>query len=101
MIDVLLGISMTGSKYLLEESYTLSLRSGHWKYIAPQEKDTPLWLRNKKIETGLAARAQLYDLNSDPAERNNVVDRYPKIVSRLQSELNKIKKGAAVVTVVK
>ncbi|WP_261387965.1 hypothetical protein [Chitinophaga pinensis] len=33
-LDVWLGKSKQGRKYLLEESYTLALRDKRWKYIA-------------------------------------------------------------------
>jgi arylsulfatase A len=92
MMNVLLGKSTTGREYMLEESYTLSLRNNEWKYIAPQENGTPYWLRRKKIETGLIRTVQLYNLKDDPGEKNNVADRYHQLVQQLQQELDKIKK---------
>ena len=93
MLAELLGTSKKGRTYMLEESFTLSLRKENWKYISPQEKQAPDWLKNKTIESGLKPIAQLYDLKNDPGEENNLADQYPKIVMELKEELKKIKKG--------
>jgi arylsulfatase A-like enzyme len=89
-LDVWLGRSTQGRKYLLEESYTLSFRKDTWKYIAPQEKPVPEWLKNKKVESGLEAVPQLYDLQRDPGEAHNVADQHPEIVKALKAELKKL-----------
>ncbi|MBP6386412.1 MAG: arylsulfatase [Pseudarcicella sp.] len=68
-----MGKSLIGRNWLLEESYTLSIRTAKWKYINPHEKGTPSWLVNKKVETGLMKTEQLYDLIKDPQEKNNVL----------------------------
>jgi arylsulfatase A-like enzyme len=93
MLAELLGTSKKGRAFMLEESFTLSLRKENWKYISPQEKQAPDWLKNKKIESGLMPIAQLYNLKNDPGERNNLADQYPEIVQELKEELEKIKKG--------
>jgi arylsulfatase A-like enzyme len=90
-LPVLLGAAGNNQEYMLEESYTLSLRYGRWKYIAPQEKRPPDWLKNKQIESGLSQQPQLYDLQSDPAEKNNVASQDPDMVKHLQTALEKIK----------
>lgn len=91
-LDVLLGKSKEGREMLLEESFTFSLREGKWKYIAPSAEVPPTWLSNKKIEAGLMAKPQLYDLEKDPKEQKNLATQYPEIVSRLEENLNDIKK---------
>jgi arylsulfatase A len=91
-MGVLLGSSKQGSTYLLEESYTLSLRKENWKYIAPQEKLTPGWMKNKKIESGLSTQPQLYNLKTDAGEKNNVAEKHPAMVQQMQQQLNKIRK---------
>jgi arylsulfatase A-like enzyme len=91
-LSVLLGQSKKGRDYMLEEAFTLALRKGNWKYIAPQEKGTPEWLENKKIETGLMSVPQLYNLKNDPAELHNLANQHPEIVKQLDAELNRIRK---------
>lgn len=89
-LDAWLGRSKQGREYLLEESYTLSLRRNTWKYIAPQQVPVPDWLKNKKIEPGLEQVPQLYDLKKDPGEKHNLADQHPDIVKALKAELEKI-----------
>lgn len=91
-LTVLLGQSSKGRDYMLEEAFTLALRKDNWKYIAPQEKGTPEWLKNKKIETGLMSVPQLYNLKNDPAEQHNLATQYPELVKQLEAELNRIRK---------
>ncbi|SFO84637.1 Arylsulfatase A [Chitinophaga sp. YR627] len=89
-LDVWLGKSVQGRKYLLEESYTLALRDKRWKYIAPQTTPTPDWMKNKKIATGLAPVEQLYDLQKDPGETHNLASQHPEIIKTLKAELKKL-----------
>lgn len=91
-LAVLMGQSNKGRDYMLEEAFTLALRKGNWKYIAPQEKGTPGWLKNKKIETGLMKEPQLYDLAKDPGEQHNLAHQHPELVKQLETELNRIRK---------
>lgn len=90
--DVLLGHSKKSRTFIIEEAYTLALRKGDWKYIAPQQKATPDWLKNKKVETGLQSTPQLYNIKQDPGEKKNVAEQHPEIVKALQTELENIKK---------
>jgi len=91
MLATLLGLSKKGREYMPEESYTLSLRKGNWKYIAPQERPTPAWLKNKKTENGLLPVPQLYNLKNDPGERKNIATQNPAIVKQLAAELARIR----------
>lgn len=94
-LAVLLGNSKDGRNEMLEEAFTLSLRKGDWKYIAPQEKSTPDWLKNKKVESGLMPVPQLYNIKNDPGEKMNVAGQHPEIVKQLTNELNTIRKMPA------
>ena len=77
---------------MLEESFTLSLRSGDWKYIEPFAGNTPDWLANKTaIKNGLEGTPQLFDLSKDQFEVTNVASKYPEVVTRLQARLDAIK----------
>ncbi len=91
LLDAWLGKSDKGRQEMLEEAYTLSLREGDWKYIAPQEKSTPQWLKHKKVESGLSKDVQLYNLKDDPGEKLNVAPRYPEKVKEMQGKLRGIK----------
>ncbi len=95
MLNVLLGKSEGGRTSMLEEAYTLALRSGNWKYIAPQTKPTPEWLKNKNVATGLAPYPQLYNLKTDIGEQNNVIDSFPEQAKKMKELLQQIqeKKG--------
>lgn len=68
---------------------TLSIIKGTWKYIEPS--DGPAIEFWTKMELGNAPEAQLYDLQSDPAEKANVADRHPDVVKELSEELRKVK----------
>jgi arylsulfatase A len=73
-----LGNDSKGREVLLEESFTLSIRKGNWKYIKPFEGNTPSWLANKNIEGGLSSEEQLFNLTEDPAESKNLAKRFPE-----------------------
>ncbi|VGO17732.1 Arylsulfatase [Pontiella desulfatans] len=60
-----------------------SIRRGKWKYIEHDPKNkTPRQRENKD---------QLYDLENDPGEQNNVFGQYPEVAARLKKELGKVK----------
>ena len=92
-LDVWLGKSLKGREVMLEESFTMSVRDKNWKYIHPQEKSAPDWLKNKDIETGLTVETQLYDLESDTAEQENIAGKFPERVKEMQEQLLKIRSG--------
>lgn len=87
------GKSQQGREWMLEEAYTLCIRKGNWKYIAPHDKDKKLpdFMANKGIESGVAHEPQLYDLSKDPGERNNLAAAMPELVQQMQAEIDLIK----------
>ncbi|MNS84455.1 Arylsulfatase [compost metagenome] len=87
MLDVLMGRSNKGRKYMVEEAFTMSIREDNWKYIAPQNKSTPEWLANKDVATGLRPIPQLYDLSKDPKEEDNLAEQMPAKTKQLDSVL--------------
>lgn len=91
LIDAWLGKTTRGRNTMLEEAYTLAIRDGDWKYINPQEKATPDWLKNKDIETGLSNEPQLYNIKNDPGEQENIASKFPGKVKELQQKLSLIK----------
>jgi arylsulfatase A-like enzyme len=90
-LPVLLGKSKKGRKVMLEEAFTLAVRSGDWKYIHPVSMATPTWLNDKKVESGLMQNVQLYNLKTDATEENNVAEKYPEKVKEMQALLDSIK----------
>jgi arylsulfatase A-like enzyme len=94
VLPALLDSSKNARKEMLEESFTLTLRSGKWKYVAPFNGTTPDWLANKTaIENGLQEHAQLFDISNDVNEKNNIAAQYPEVVNKLQQRLEAIKLG--------
>ena len=92
MLPALLGESDQGRKVMLEESFTMSLRNQHWKYIAPVTKPVPDWLANKDVATGLQKSIQLYNLKDDPAEEYNLAEKFPDKVKEMKGLLEEIMK---------
>ena len=92
VLPALLDAKESGRNEMLEESFTLSLRSGNWKYIAPFTGTTPDWLANKTaIENGLQTSPQLFDLTKDWQEQVNVAEQHPDMVEKLQHRIDTIK----------
>ena len=91
VLPALLDANADARQTMLEESFTLSLRDGKWKYIAPFSGTTPGWLANKTaIENGLKPVPQLFDISVDLQEQNNLATQHPDIVAKLQAKLDAI-----------
>lgn len=84
-----LGDSESGREFMVEESQTLALRMGDWKYIRPLPNAQKI-IANKNIKTGNDEVDQLYDLSKDPGESNNVADQYTDVLSTMKSKLDEI-----------
>lgn len=90
-LDVLLGQkSAKGRETLVEQAAngTLGLVKGNWKYIAPGKG--PALLKNVNIKSGYAKTPQLYNLKTDPQEKQNLAGRYPKKVKAFELALKAI-----------
>ncbi len=89
VLPALLGDTATGRDHLVEHAGILSLIRGKWKYIETSggAKFNP----NTGIEMGRDTVPQLYDLEADIGEKNNVAPQHPGIVSELQALLKKIR----------
>lgn len=86
------GKSTDGRSVMLEEAFTLGLRQGDWKYIAPTDKEFR-WIKGiKDIEGGISANPQLYNLAKDPGEQNNLAEAYPDKAEKMAQELERIQK---------
>lgn len=94
MMSTLLDHQSQGSEMLLEESYTTSIRQGNWKYIEPfnSEKKLPNFMKDKGVEGGFEYFPQLFNLEGDIHEQNNLADKNPDLVKTLQAEIERIRR---------
>ena len=76
-LDALLGKSTTGQTVMIEEARGLGLRRGQWKYVQGN---------NKKP-------AELYNLDSDIGEQNNVAKENTGIAREMKALLQKLMKA--------
>ncbi len=90
LISALLGADQQGRPHLVEQAGTLSVVVGRWKYISPSQG--PKISKNTNIELGNDPEPQLYDLESDPGERNNVAAQFPDKVAELAALLEQIRR---------
>ena len=89
--DTLLGTSAEGRDHLVAHaaSGTLSLIKGSWKYIEPS--DRPAFNARTQIELGNAPQPQLYNLEEDPGEQDNLAQEHPEVVEELSALLEQIR----------
>ena len=90
MSPVLLGKDSVGRRMMLEEAITFAIRKGSWKYIEPTDFNGGETM-NKNIELGLSPQAQLYNLQEDPSEKNNLAGASPEIAKEMQAQIDMIK----------
>jgi len=90
-LKTMLGKNNKNRDYVVKQNInnTLSIVIDHWKYIEPSKgarmnKDTNTELGNLNTE-------QLFNLKSDPTEKNNLAASNPKKVAELKSKLNEVK----------
>lgn len=92
-LAIFMGENITGRTAIVQESFMgpVSYLEGNWKYIEPLDgpKMVP-W--GPVIETGFQKSPQLYNIQKDPNEQNNIADKHPEIVADLQTKLLAIKK---------
>ena len=77
MLPALLGDSPTGREFIVEDSNGVAIRVGSWKFIPPGKK--------------AGAVARLYDLEHDPAEKQNVAAEHPEQVTVLGARLEALR----------
>lgn len=92
ILAALLDHTTAGNTWLVQEGFTLALRKGDWKYIAPLPEDRilPDWIDNKGVEGGLARIPQLYNLADDPGETENIAKEKPELLEDMRDMLRAI-----------
>lgn len=78
MLDTFLGKDRKGSPIILEQADRIAVRKGPWKYIEGAEK-------------GFNRKPQLYNIETDIAEKKNVVRKHPDVAHELKQLLEKHK----------
>ncbi len=91
VLPALLGRTKTGREHLVEHGGILSLIRGKWKYIEPSQGAKVNLETN--TELGRDTIPQLYDLEADIGEKENVASRHPDIVQEMAAMLEKIRKA--------
>ena len=92
MLEVLLGKSKKSREYVIEQNINnnLGIIKGEWKYIEPGKGDAYNPFTN--IELGNSPEPQLYNLDIDIGEKNNIAEQNPNIVKELSTLLDIEKK---------
>lgn len=74
-LGALIGKKSAGNEYMIEEAgKSLALRRGHWKYIQHEGKKA----------------AELFDLQTDIGEQQNIAKEHPAIAKEMAALLNKL-----------
>ena len=89
VLDALFGKSKMGREVLIGQGGALSILKGNWKYIQPRLGPVIYELTN--TESGNLSEPQLYDLNNNIGEQNNLATRRPELVDELAKLLQRIK----------
>lgn len=87
-LDAFLGKSTKGRSVFVEQGGALSIVKDGWKCISPN--DGPAFSALVSIETGNLPEPQLYNLNDDVSEKNNLATKYPEKVKELMELLKQI-----------
>ena len=93
MLDVFLGKSHTGRKEILGEDINKShfLRQGKWTYLQP--KKGPAVNYYTDIELGSSLDPQLYNMEYDIGQCENVAQLHLDIVEKMDKRIEEIKAG--------
>lgn len=91
VLPALLGESSVGRDHLVLHAGILALRSGKWKYIPRAERGSGALFWNGGNRQANAPQ-ELYDLEQDIGERNNVAQKYPEVAKRMAALLEKVVK---------
>ncbi|MEZ6141139.1 MAG: arylsulfatase [Zavarzinella sp.] len=90
-------------EYMLQQtiSHAMSIRHGKWKYLDHKGSGGNNYTTGGEWgmkqfaipNNDVDAPGQLYDLEIDPGETNNLYSKYPEIVNKLKSKLNEFRES--------
>ncbi len=90
-LDVFLGKSQKGrQKYVVEATERLAYRSGKYAMIPPYDGVT---FNTTGNEVGNLPDFALFDLEADPAQKNNIAAQQPEVLEQLKAEFFEATKG--------
>ncbi len=90
LLDAFLGKSVNGRSVFVQQGGALSIVKDGWKYIPPNN-GLP-YAKEVGIETGNLPNPQLYNLNEDVGESNNLASKHLGKVDELAALLTQIRK---------
>jgi arylsulfatase A-like enzyme len=85
ILNVFLGKSEKGRSVLIEQGGALAIVKDNWKFIPPNDGKALEEL--VAIETGNSKEPQLFNLNEDLGEKNNLAQKFPEKVKELSDLL--------------
>ena len=88
-LATILGDSNESRPHIIEHANILAIRQGKWKYIPGGGRASGALHWNGGTRPANTPE-ELYDLEQDVAERNNVAGQYPEVAKRLGAMLTKI-----------
>jgi arylsulfatase A-like enzyme len=96
LLPALLGEDRRGREYLIEQANGIGIRTAKWKcvphYPAPARKAGPNHgIPRSEDRWAGASGPELYDLEADVAEKNNVAAKHPKVVEELTAMIQKVR----------
>lgn len=88
-LKAFMGKDKKGRDYLIEDAGTRTITMGDWKYIRPKKG---AYRSNNFVRTELGnlSKPQLYNIKSDPSERYNLAEKYPKRVIEMEAKLKAV-----------
>lgn len=95
VLDALLGkADAKGRDHLVQQdngtSGTFGLRVGKWKLQRHSRGSARNVVVEKELANTKVAKHQLFDLDADPSEKNNIIDQKPEIAAKLIGQLDDI-----------
>ena len=91
VLDALLGKAKQGRNHIVEHARALSYREGDFKLV--EGNDGPAVNKPTNTELGNAPLDQLYNVSSDPGERNNLSPLHPERAKQMSAALDHIKRS--------